>query len=328
MKTNTLLTLSLLAMFALTIGVSSCKKDDEPPPAKPKLSFTTPSVTVNEADGTIEVEFTLDKPAAEDIVVEYSLSGTAKDKATAAANQGFDYEVLTDPGEVEILEGETTGIVEIKLYSDLALEQPETIEVQIDDVDSENIELTREDEYIITIEQENGLVISLNWPAPAAGAQADMDLILRVGENTTTWEGVLTGSVEETFTAPEAIFIPNALPYTSYGLSYVYYDGTLDPLEFTVVFIEFVDGDFEPEDQAQEFTATYTAANKNKWTDVNTTVVVQTFGKSATGFADFSSPITIPPSGSRIRPMVKLPSTMQKGDAQVLIDRSLFGKNN
>jgi hypothetical protein len=324
MKTNKLFTFGLLAFFALAIGVSSCKKDDEPPPAKPKLSFTTPSVTVNEADGTVEVEFTLDKPATEDIVVEYSLSGTAIDKASVAANQAFDYEVLTDPGEVEILQGETTGIIEIKMYSDLRLEEAETIEVQIDDVDSENIELTREDEYAITVEQEDGLVIALNWPAPAAGAQADMDLLLWVGDNTTTWEGVLTGSTQESFASPEAIFIPNVLPYAAYGLSYVYYDGTLDPLEFTVTFIEFISGDFEDEAQAQEFTATYTAANKNKWTDANSTIVAQTFGKSATGFSEVSS-ITVPVSSSRVRPTVKQPSNFQKG-SPMMVETTLLGK--
>jgi hypothetical protein len=78
----------------------------------------------------------------------------------------------------------------------------------------------------------------------------------------------------------------------------VYYDGTLDPLEFDVVFIDFVDGDFEAEADTESFAGTYTAVNKNKWTDASTTKVVQTFKKVNGAFAEFSA-ITPAATGSR-----------------------------
>jgi hypothetical protein len=84
-------------------------------------------------------------------------------------------------------------------------------------------------------------------------------------------------------------------------MSYVYYEGTLDPLEFEVVFADFVDGAFEAEANVESFTGTYTAANKNEWTDPNTTKVVQTFKKVSGEFAEFSA-IDVPASGSRLAP--------------------------
>lgn len=332
MKKNIILLLSLFAVIATSIGLSSCK-DDEPPPAKPLLSFAASTMTVNEADGIIEVEVTLDKPASEDIVVGYSLKGTAKSKASVAAGEAYDYEIMSVAGKIEIAKGETTGTIELKLYSDLGIEDPETIEIKIEDVDSENIEITREDDLEVTIEQEDGMLIILNWPAPDAGNQADMDIIVRVGDNTTTWEGILTGSTQGGFESPEFIFLPHALEYAAYGISYVYYEGTLDPLEFEATFVEFIDGDFEPEGQEVTYPGTYTAANKNPWTNetIESTLVVQTFVKSGTGFSEISD-ISEAETGSRMRSLEHvIPPSLKKGTYQNLsleIKNKLFKRLN
>src|SRR5688500_10969260 len=94
--------LSLAILIAFGIGLSSCKKDDPEPVVAPKLSFSSPTTEVKESDGVIEIEVVLDKPAATDITVEYSLDGTAVDPETAGQNQAPDYEVLTERGEIEI----------------------------------------------------------------------------------------------------------------------------------------------------------------------------------------------------------------------------------
>src|SRR5690606_16213353 len=98
----------------------------------------------------------------------------------------------------------------------------------------------------ISLKQENGLLIALFWPDPDDGQQADMDLILRVGESTSEWLGVLAGSAAGSFESPELIFIPNVVDFPAYGLSYTYYEGTLDPLNFEVFFIDIIDQAFEP----------------------------------------------------------------------------------
>ncbi|HMG92993.1 MAG TPA: Calx-beta domain-containing protein [Chryseolinea sp.] len=306
---------SILFLSALTLGsfvfvFTSC--DDDEPPAKPKLSFATATLTAKESDENLQIQVVLDKAASEDITVEYSLSGTALDDVTAGNTAPADYEVISDFGEIEIEEGQTTGIIELNLLSDGEFEEDESIEISIDDVSSENIELTRDDEVNITLQQEDGRIILLEWPAPSASGQADMDIILRVGDNTTTWAGVLSGAAQGSFEGPEVLFIPTAVTYAAFGLSYVYYDGTLDPLEFTATFVDFANGAAEAEAQRESFDGIYTIVNKNKWTDVNTTIVVQTFQKTGGAFTSPTTPITIPPAGSRMSSSSLLTTAVKK----------------
>jgi hypothetical protein len=302
---KTLLSLSAFALSFSCLLLSSCKKD-EAPPAKPKLSMKEATRTVIESDGTIEVKIKLDKGAFEDVKVNYELSGTALDKV--ADPQNYDYEITSDYLSTKIVKGDSIGIIKIKLWSDLELEQtPETIIISIKDTDSNNIEVTRTDEIKITVNQEDGSIVLLEWPIPSATVQADMDILLRFGENISTWDGILTGSAYRSFDprAPqqEFIFLPKVITLPAYGLSYVYYDGTLDPLDFTATFIDFINGALEPASQRQSFKPTikYTAANKNKWTNatLSSTIVVQTFLKTSGGFSAPSS-IETPPLGSRI----------------------------
>ncbi len=323
MKNKLLLTLSLGTMVVLGAGLSSCKDDDEPF-VKPKLSFEKTSYTVNEADGTIEVKVILDKAYTEDITVEFELDGTAQDEETATTSTPLpDYRIVGEHDEVEIKAGETEGIIKIEVDSDTRLEDSdpntdpfdaETIEIKITDVDNENIEITRDDETEVLIEQEDGIIVFLAWQAPDNTdpnnvKQADMDLLVRAGGNTSTWERILTGSAQGSSQSPEVAFIPSSSEYAAFGLSYVYWDGTYDPLEFVASFIDFTDGALEAEAGIETFEGTYTAANKNKWTEetIETTQVVQTLEKSGTNFGT-PSDITIPDAGSRVGSSEKLPS--------------------
>lgn len=292
-----LVSASILTGFG--IFFTSC--DDDEPPAKPKLSFETATLTVKESDADLIINVVLDKAATEDITIDYSISGTAVEYVTATANSvSPDYEITSELGEIEIDKGETTGTIEIDLYSDGFLEPTdETIEISIEDVDSDQIEITRDDDMVITVEQEDGLLVLLEWPDPSVTGQADMDLVLRVGQNTTTWQGVLDVSYDESFEGPEGIFIPKAYSFPAYGLSYVYYDGTLNPLEFTVTFADYTNKAFEAESGFDTFDVTYTTANINKWTSLSTTIVVQTLLKT-NGVFGTPSAVTVPPAGSRI----------------------------
>ena len=195
MKTHRiLLIISIFTLSAFSLLLSSCKEDE--PPAKPKLSFDKTSITVNEADKEIEVKIKLDKPTSERFYITYELDGTATDKVTAGPNSAYDYEIKDDYLEAKIDKDDTTAIIKIQLYSDFEIEDKETILISIKSVDSENIEITREDDIKITITQEDGLLVVLEWPAQTATAKADMDLLLRVGANTSTWDRVFNGSVQ------------------------------------------------------------------------------------------------------------------------------------
>lgn len=308
-KYNALL-LSAMVLASIVL-VSSCKDDD--PPVPPNLSFESAETTAIESDANVLIELTLDKAAPEDITIEYTLSGTAIDRAKVSANAPFDYEIVSEYGEVTIAKGETTGSIEIDLASDLNLEDDETIILKIDNVSTDAVLITRDDESTVIITQEDGKGILLEWPGPSANGQADMDMILRYGSNTTTWGGILDGSVSESFEGSEFLFIPNAANDPAYGLSYVYYDGTLDPLEFTVTFADFVDGTFEAEANWDVYNGTYTIVNKNTWTDVSTTKVVQTFESLEGGGFTTPSEIMVPDAGSRAPSSGTITTTLKKG---------------
>lgn len=303
--------------IVLSIGLSSCSKDDDKEPeVKPQLSFAVGEMTVNEADGTAEIEIVLDKAASEDIVVEYELAGTAQDAETATDETDLpDYEIADDEhGEVEIAKGETTGTINITLFTDFAVEDSETIEIAIVDVDSDLVEITRDDEIEVTLEQEqDGAFVVLEWD-DELHTDVDMDLFVRVtaiGQDVAA-TSVVWGSAQESTTSPEFIFIPASFQNARFGLSYTYYAGTAEPLDFTATFIDVVDGTFEEVIDRDLYEGTYTLANINKWTSLTTTKVVQTFEIVNGEFTNFSE-ITESTAGSRVDTSVKLsPSTKKQ----------------
>src|SRR5690606_6243876 len=98
---NKLKLLSTLAVFSTfsVLYLNSCKDDDEPAP-RPKVAFALSNVSVNEPDGNLPVKIELDRPAPEDLVVEYSISGTATRRTSTNAATA-DYEITGSIGEVE-----------------------------------------------------------------------------------------------------------------------------------------------------------------------------------------------------------------------------------
>lgn len=305
----------LLLLLLMAVSIPSCKEDEPAPPAK--LSFAESEITVSEADGIIEIELVLDKPAKEDITIEYSLDGTAIDVITAGTQYVPDYDILTEYLEVEIAKGETTGTIEIELLSDFYIESDETIEIEIQSVDSESIEITNDDDIEITVLQEDdGTILFLDWPEPGPNGEADMDLLLRSGST------FLAGSIDETNTPGEGIFIPASIGTGSFGASYTYYSGTLDPLNFEAIFIEVTDGTLEPEANRASYPGTYTAINKNPWTSLSSTKVVQTFQLVA-GKCTNISVITAPSSGSR-ESQGEFPSAVRKGGDNLISRATLM----
>jgi hypothetical protein len=71
-------------------------------------------------------------------------------------------------------------------------------------------------------------------------------------------------------------------------------------MNFIVTFVQFIDGDFEDEEDIDVFEESYTSDNINPWfTSGDDPILVQTYTK--TGNTYTFSDITIPVSGSRIR---------------------------
>jgi hypothetical protein len=323
---------SVLLISVMSIGLSSCKKDeDEPEPVvNAKLSFSTDEMTVNEADGIIEIELKLDKPAEESFTVELSLDGDAVDEASVGENENFDFSVLGDDYlEVEFEKGATTAILELEMASDLAVEEVETIELEIDDVSGTLVDIsTGEDEIVINLVQEDGLGIILAWGPADGGTYPDVDMDLFLWVEDETGELAVTNfslGWSESTISPETLFFPTALLEDGeYGLSYNYYGGSADPMHFEVAFIDIVDGAIEAEEDFEIFSGDYTAANKNPW-DVSevSPILSQTFTKSGSTFT-IDPNIFIADEGSRLG-IKTLPSGYKRGSA-VRMNQSFFEK--
>jgi|SRR5690349_12478560 len=458
MKNYAALILSITLLIAMGFGFSSCKDDD--PPAKPKLSFAETEITVNEDDGILEVELTLDKPHSKDLRIEYELGGTASDQ-DVVGTAGADYEVVGDHGVVEIESGETTGVIKLDIYGDAGFEPDETIVISIMDTNTDAIELTADDEVVVTVkndddpiaasfasptmtvneddalvinnngeasratlqvpvqldkpapvdvvveytididldhptknfaidslwgvendispqyfdykvigthgqlvipkgatsgniqlqlfvdfqfendelieitlknssdvqtgtnkvmsitlEQQDGKVIALVWDK--AHTDVDMDMFLWVGEDTTTLitDPPLAIAINASVTTKlEIIFIPAIFADGAFGLSFVYYQGTADPMNFEVQFADFTDGQLEAQADFDVFPVSYSLANINPWDDaahggVYPPAISQRFVIDNSVYS-FGKP-QVPASGSRLKPG-KAPSNLRRG---------------
>ena len=130
----------------------------------------------------------------------------------------------------------------------------------------------------ITLAQEDGKAIGLYWDETYT--TVDMDMFLWVGEVGAPIAELepLAISAAPSFDSPEIIFIPAVIPDAAFGMSYNYYEGDEDPMEFEVFFVDFVNGVSEPLATRDIYTASYTLANINPWfTSGIDPIVVQTF---------------------------------------------------
>jgi hypothetical protein len=431
MQKFTLLLCSASAILALGIGLSSCKDDE--PFVKPNLSVASKTVTFSEAAGTIEVAVVLDKGAPADITIEYDLGGTALSPA--------DYSIVGKEGEVEIAKGETSGTISIQLVSDVVYEGDETIEISLEDVDSDDVVITNDDETIVTItdddpqiqasfktttltvvesdnedfleievvldnpaaqevtvkfeithgeghaidalygieeeissqyydyyvegdeqsvviaqgsqtgkiqlqllsdfvleddetieltlseasngvqiattnkimtitlQQEDGRIVALVWKDEYA--DVDMDLILWAGDDASNLDFAAISAYEDVDPKYELLFIPAAIQDAAFGLSYVYYSGTVTPMDFEAQFIDFANGAAEAQANFDVYSGSYTLANINAWETLEDLVhVEQTFQKDAGAYVNVST-ISVPASGSRAK-FYKVPSGLKK----------------
>jgi hypothetical protein len=307
MRKYNVLLLSALTLGSFVFVLSSCKDDE--PATPPQLSFAAKTLTVKESDANPQIQIVLDKAASEDLEIEYSIKGTAKDDVTAGTTSPADYEVVSDYKKVEIPKGETVGIIELDLYSDSDFEDDETIELAIEEVSSDNVEITRDDDMVITVTQEDGLIVLLEWGTGDGEHYTDVDMDLFLwGENNaatlvrSNYVG-LSGnnytSLRGSFTSPEFFFLPYAgVDDGMFGISATYYEGTVASMNFDVSFIEIVNND---DVSTVTKSATYTLANINKWDadGAEDPVLIMKFKKTGNDYVDFEE-IAVPTTGSRM----------------------------
>jgi hypothetical protein len=423
-------TLSLFSLCViLVLGLSACKDDE--PFVKPKLSFANETAQVAENGGSVEVQVVLDKAAPTAITIQYEIGGTAVSPA--------DYSIVGTEGEVDIPQGQTSATIKIDIVNDATYEGNETIELDIQDVDSDDIEITTDDEVVITITEDDPqavasfatteltlkesdneelleIQVSLSAPAPQAitvqytfahgdgfaiddiygtaeeipeiffdfevqggqqqvtiaqgtqsaviqlqifsdfiledsekieitlsqasnGAQigtnnkmtitldqedgkvialvwdddytdVDMDLFLWIGETIGDLQFIASSTNPAVDPKVELVFIPAIIQDAAFGVSYTYYSGTADPMNFEAHFVDFTDGDFA--DDFDVYPGTYTLANINAWDEDGAPepAVVQTFRIEGGAYVDITD-IEEPATGSR-KPTVQVPSGIKK----------------
>lgn len=137
---------SLLALAVVGASLSACKDDDESSPNT--VSFVNSSLSVNEGDGTVEVEVKLDRAADQDIVVGYDISGTAKDRETTGASGSYDFQISSDRGELTIPKGESSATINIAITQDAIFEEDETIELELSEA-SNNVKISESKNAIV-----------------------------------------------------------------------------------------------------------------------------------------------------------------------------------
>ncbi len=298
-------------VIILLSTLSSCKDDE---PVKYSLTFSKSTLTADESDDIIEIEIKLDKPAPEKISIDYELTGTAFDniRAQTTLNEDADFAVEGTYGEIAIKKGETSAILKLIPFSDDYLEDDETIIINFKSTDNTQVTFEATENVTVTLNQEDGVAVVLEWPVTSVSGVADMDMIVRIGKTAENpvWNGILTGSVYRGFEYNyEFVFLPKTfigtyfdLNYTdaTYGMTYTYYDGSLDPLNFKVTYIDFINGDLEPVANGQVFEQSYSLANLNKWVSSSVpTIIAQTFRNNNGVFSDIS-PITKQETSSRV----------------------------
>lgn len=304
------------------MAMTSCK-DEEPPIAI--ISFELEEMEVTESDGTfgsfhpeltddesegrvVQVKLLFDRALAGDAVIDFTIGGTALQDATSDEVNDFEIiaqgDMLTVDGEqMTILKGATEALINITIFEDLRFEYDEDV-LNDDNVSFETIVITLENLVSGPIRLETPIahtvkileddaVAFLEWEAqdmtPEA-AEVDMDILFWLN-GAIVWYAARPGSDFE------AVNIPAGLGEGDMGISYTYYSGNSDDVDFAGVLFSTA-GTLNgqrytyPEDEPLIFLGNYKQANLNPWDDEGAggmnPLVAQTMKKSGINYTDFS----------------------------------------
>ncbi|MBX2898518.1 MAG: hypothetical protein KF775_02650 [Cyclobacteriaceae bacterium] len=327
MKINYLVgAMSLLAL----LGVSACGDDDPPP--KTGISFEVESFSTLESDGTLTsfhpdlitggvgrdftVRIALDRPLSETTTVQYSVSGTAtrNNPAGSAVNdytikEGLNTIVGTD--KITIEKGASEANFIITVYEDFSFEvndndSPlETIIIKLTSIVSGNAVIGTTDTHTFTIEEDDAIIL-LQWYVNGTNSFGDVDMDLFVWLDGDLINSSTYDNASGTRTSPyEGLFIPAGFPNGTYGVSYNYYSGTSNDVDFVSLMWGRLNGNVYPyfsvtTGQVLVFEANYTLANINNYVQSEIDpLVVQTMVKNGVAYTNISQ-INVPASGSRV----------------------------
>jgi len=112
----------LLVVTASAMLFTSCEKDDDP--VIPKASFEKETYSVEETSTTVlEVPVTLDEAAPQDMVIAFSVAGTA--------TEGVNY-VGFESKQIEVAAGSNTGLLLLSVMKEAAIDGDKTLEITLE----------------------------------------------------------------------------------------------------------------------------------------------------------------------------------------------------
>lgn len=278
---------------------TACKEEEVPPPAT--LTFASKVTVISENEGSALITLNLDKAAYRDIVIDFTLKGSAQ--------AGIDYETTAS---ATILDGATTGDLLITIIDDTEFEFErdlmdvagilgESIEISLARITGNALPSDNEEEVLhLLVIKENepvtkSLNIDLSWDSgDGTPGDVDMDLVLFLMDpNDGPRFLAASASIGTDF---EKIAIGTPAPDGVYGLAFRYYEGLSDNVNFTVKFTS--ENGTLPGGVTEAFhTGTYTQANLNG-KENNPVHIIQTFEKKGPDYIAISD-IIVPTSGSR-----------------------------
>jgi hypothetical protein len=316
--------LSLATVVVLSVALLSCKDDE---PTISGISFELEEQEVTESDGTfasfhpeltdegrgrvIEVKLVFDHALANNAVIRFDIDGTAR---KVANNQELnDFEILeegemvtVDDDEITILKGATEAKLEILIFEDVAFEYQkdtpfETIILTLEAVLSGPAKLGTQLKHTLKIVEDDAVGI-LQWQAQdmtPADAKVDMDLIFWLNDGV-VWYAANEG------TGFEGTNIPAGLGEGDFGISYTYYSGESDNLNFTGVLFN-TGGTLNGQKYTYQvnnplsFGGNYKKVNLNPWTEEGASApkIAQTMVKTGINYSNISGISPFPEGGSR-----------------------------
>lgn len=112
----------LLVVTASSMLFTSCEKDDDP--VIPKASFESETYSVEETSTTVlEVPVTLSEAAPQDMVIGFSVTGTA--------TEGVNY-VGFESKQVEVAAGSNSGLLLFNVLNEAAIDGDKTVEITLE----------------------------------------------------------------------------------------------------------------------------------------------------------------------------------------------------
>ncbi|MEZ4947068.1 MAG: Calx-beta domain-containing protein [Cyclobacteriaceae bacterium] len=293
--------LILFFFFTILFQFTSCKDEVVPPPAT--LTFASKVTVVSEDEGLVLITLNLDKAAYRDIVIDFTIKGSAQ--------LTTDYETTAT---ATILEGTTSGDLSITLIDDTEFEFDqdlidlagilgETLEISLARITGNALpsENSEEISHLLVIrendEVEKSLTIDLSWDS-GDGTPGDVDMDLIIFFIDPEDGPIFLAASTSIGTDFEKITITTPAPDGLYGLAFRYYEGISDNVTFTSKFT-LEKGTLPGGATEVTFNGVYTQANING-EENNPVQLVQTFEKNGSDYTAISG-ITIPASGSRAK---------------------------